>query len=90
MCIAFLSPSLLRLATDNHIGYMERDPVRGGDSLEAFKEILTIAKEKEVSAEMLPVSLPLLRLGTTTYCSSLMRNIEHMHAVFRTLMHMYI
>ena len=40
----------LSIATDNHIGYMERDPVRGGDSLEAFKEILTIAKEKEVSA----------------------------------------
>lgn len=34
---------------------MERDPVRGGDSLETFKEILAIAKEKEVSA-----TIPLL------------------------------
>ena len=27
---------------------MERDPIRGGDSLESFKEILTIAKTKQV------------------------------------------
>ncbi len=27
---------------------MERDPIRGGDSLESFKEVLTLAKEKQV------------------------------------------
>lgn len=35
-------------ATDNHLGYMERDPVRGSDSLDTFKEILTIAKDRDV------------------------------------------
>lgn len=36
------------LATDNHLGYMERDPVRGDDSLNTFQEILSIAKKKNV------------------------------------------
>jgi len=37
------------LATDNHIGYMEKDPVRFNDSLEAFEEVLKIAKSQNVS-----------------------------------------
>ncbi|KAF8639209.1 hypothetical protein AX17_001694 [Amanita inopinata Kibby_2008] len=36
------------LATDNHIGYMERDPIRGQDSIIAFKEILQLAVKNEV------------------------------------------
>ncbi|KAK7460995.1 meiotic recombination [Stygiomarasmius scandens] len=36
------------LATDNHIGYMERDPIRGQDSINTFKEILQLAKKNEV------------------------------------------
>ncbi|XP_050394505.1 double-strand break repair protein MRE11 [Patella vulgata] len=36
------------LATDIHLGYMEKDPIRGNDSLVAFEEILEIAKKKEV------------------------------------------
>ena len=39
------------LATDNHIGYNERDPVRGRDSIETFKEILQLAVENEVRAQ---------------------------------------
>lgn len=35
-------------ATDNHIGFMEKDSVRGNDSLEAFEEILKIAKSQDV------------------------------------------
>lgn len=37
------------LATDNHIGYNERDPVRGQDSINTFKEILQLAVKYEVS-----------------------------------------
>ncbi|THH12098.1 hypothetical protein EW146_g7826 [Bondarzewia mesenterica] len=33
----------IMLATDNHIGYLERDPIRGQDSINAFKEILQLA-----------------------------------------------
>ena len=40
-----LPPSI---ASDNHVGYAENDPVRCGDSLESFEEILSIAKEKDV------------------------------------------
>ena len=36
-------------ATDNHIGYMEKDIERCNDSLEAFEEVLRIAKEQDVS-----------------------------------------
>lgn len=41
------------LATDNHIGYNERDPVRGNDSINTFKEILELAKEKQVDMVLL-------------------------------------
>ena len=36
------------LATDNHIGYMERDPIRGQDSINTFKEILQLAVKNDV------------------------------------------
>ncbi|KAJ1553914.1 Double-strand break repair protein mre11a [Cladochytrium tenue] len=35
------------VATDNHLGFMEKDPVRGGDSFAAFEEILQIARRNE-------------------------------------------
>jgi double-strand break repair protein MRE11 len=38
----------IMLATDNHIGYMERDPVRGQDALNTFKEVLELAVKHEV------------------------------------------
>lgn len=36
------------LATDNHVGYNERDPVRGQDSIDTFREILEIARDRKV------------------------------------------
>jgi len=36
------------LATDNHVGYNERDPIRGDDSWKSFHEVLCIAKERDV------------------------------------------
>lgn len=44
-------PNAIRIlvATDNHVGYEERDPIRKDDSWKTFDEILTIAKEREVS-----------------------------------------
>ena len=29
----------IMIATDNHLGYMEKDPIRRNDSFEAFEEI---------------------------------------------------
>eukprot|EP00940_MAST-03C_sp_MAST-3C-sp2_P002162 g2162.t1 len=48
-------PNVLRilLATDNHLGYLENDPVRGNDSFVAFEEILEIALEKKVDFVLL-------------------------------------
>ncbi|ESO84026.1 hypothetical protein LOTGIDRAFT_108504 [Lottia gigantea] len=41
------------LATDIHLGYMEKDPIRGNDSLVSFEEILEIAKKKDVDFVLL-------------------------------------
>ncbi|KZP22232.1 DNA repair exonuclease [Athelia psychrophila] len=38
----------IMLATDNHIGYLERDPVRGQDSINTFREILQLARKYDV------------------------------------------
>jgi double-strand break repair protein MRE11 len=29
----------IMLAADSHLGYLDRDPVRGGDSFAAFEEV---------------------------------------------------
>eukprot|EP01039_Chlorochromonas_danica_P003315 gene3315-3636_t len=36
------------VSTDNHLGFAERDPVRGLDSFAAFEEVLLVAKQKKV------------------------------------------
>ena len=36
------------LTTDNHVGYMENDPIRGDDSWKTFSEILHIAMDQDV------------------------------------------
>lgn len=36
------------IATDNHLGYLEKDPVRGNDSFITFEEILQQAKKLQV------------------------------------------
>eukprot|EP00118_Oscarella_pearsei_P012313 m.89773 g.89773 ORF g.89773 m.89773 type:complete len:68 (+) comp36625_c0_seq3:46-249(+) len=37
------------LATDNHLGYLERDPIRGNDSIVTFEEILMLANLHEAN-----------------------------------------
>ncbi|GAA5862121.1 hypothetical protein JCM1840_001650 [Sporobolomyces johnsonii] len=41
------------LATDNHIGYAETDPIRGRDSINTFKEILDLAVANDVDMLLL-------------------------------------
>ncbi|THH04764.1 hypothetical protein EW145_g5283 [Phellinidium pouzarii] len=41
------------LATDNHIGYLERDPIRGRDSINTFEEILQLAVKHDVDLILL-------------------------------------
>ncbi|KAG0040995.1 Double-strand break repair protein mre11a [Podila clonocystis] len=41
------------VATDNHLGYLEKDPVRGDDSFNAFEEILQHAVKSEVDMILL-------------------------------------
>ena len=45
-----MDDDILRIlvATDNHLGFMERDPIRGEDSFSAFEEILSTSKDKKV------------------------------------------
>ncbi|KAI9054457.1 hypothetical protein LZ554_001619 [Drepanopeziza brunnea f. sp. 'monogermtubi'] len=41
------------VATDSHVGYEERDPVRKDDSWKSFDEVLCLAKEQEVDMVLL-------------------------------------
>lgn len=36
------------VATDSHVGYEERDPIRKDDSWKSFHEVLTLAKTQDV------------------------------------------
>lgn len=49
------APDTIRVlvSTDNHVGYGERDPIRGDDSWKAFDEIMCLAKEREVDMVLL-------------------------------------
>lgn len=44
------------VATDNHLGYLEKDPLRGNDSFDAFEEILKKAKELQVCGASAPIA----------------------------------
>lgn len=41
------------ISTDNHVGYEERDAIRGDDSWKTFHEVMTIAKERDVDMVLL-------------------------------------
>ncbi|KAI5805062.1 meiotic recombination protein Mre11 [Geopyxis carbonaria] len=41
------------IATDSHVGYNERDPIRGDDSWQSFDEVMTIAKDRDVDMVLL-------------------------------------
>ena len=41
------------ISTDTHLGYMEKDPVRGDDSFRAFEEVLEIARVNQVDMVLL-------------------------------------
>lgn len=43
----------IMISTDNHLGYLEKDPVRGDDSFRAFEEVLQIAKANKVDMVLL-------------------------------------
>ncbi|KAM0717111.1 hypothetical protein Q7P37_006963 [Cladosporium fusiforme] len=49
------SPDTIRVlvSTDNHVGYNERDPIRGDDSWKAFDEVMCLAKERDVDMVLL-------------------------------------
>ena len=41
------------ISTDNHVGYAERDAIRGEDSWKSFHEVMCLAKEKDVDMVLL-------------------------------------
>jgi double-strand break repair protein MRE11 len=44
---------IVSIATDNHLGYNEKDPIRGDDSFNAFEEILQLARQHDVDGILL-------------------------------------
>merc|ERR1719253_1992873 len=47
--------SVLRIliSTDNHLGYLERDPIRGRDSFAALEEVLALARQRRADLVLL-------------------------------------
>ena len=41
------------LSTDNHLGYLEKDPIRGNDSFAALEEVLSLARLHKVDLVLL-------------------------------------
>jgi double-strand break repair protein MRE11 len=41
------------IATDNHVGYNERDAIRGDDSWRSFDEAMCVARERDVDMILL-------------------------------------
>ncbi|KPA36004.1 double-strand break repair protein mre11, partial [Fusarium langsethiae] len=41
------------VATDNHVGYEERDPIRKDDSWRTFDEVLNLARTEDVDMVLL-------------------------------------
>ena len=52
---SYLAADTIRIlvATDNHVGYAERDAERGDDSWKSFHEVMCLAKEKDVDMVLL-------------------------------------
>ncbi|KAK9369386.1 Mre11 DNA-binding presumed domain-containing protein [Lipomyces kononenkoae] len=49
------TPNTIRIliSSDNHVGYNERDPIRGDDSWKTFNEVMMLAKEHDVDMVLL-------------------------------------
>ena len=65
------------IATDNHLGFAERDPIRSNDSFAAFEEVLLTAKKKKadfvlLAGDMFHENKPSRR--TTHTAMNLLRN----------------
>ena len=47
------------VSTDNHLGSLEHDPVRGPDSFAAFEEVLYLAKKLKVGCRSVAIDASL-------------------------------
>lgn len=52
---SFTAADTIRIlvATDNHVGFNERDPIRGDDSWKSFHEVMCLAKKHDVDMVLL-------------------------------------
>ncbi|KXL45171.1 hypothetical protein M433DRAFT_56814 [Acidomyces richmondensis BFW] len=52
---SFTAADTIRIlvASDNHVGYNERDPIRGDDSWKSFHEVMCLAKKHDVDMVLL-------------------------------------
>ena len=61
------------VTSDNHVGYNEKDEIRGGDSFHTFEEVLKIACDEKVRlavALAVVVRAPLAARSPRTLCSA--------------------
>ena len=52
-CLTAADTIRVLVSTDNHVGYNERDPIRGDDSWKSFHEVMCLAKERDVDLVLL-------------------------------------
>ena len=52
-CLLAADTIRILVATDSHVGYAERDHIRGDDSWKTFHEVMCLAREKDVDMVLL-------------------------------------
>ena len=52
-CLPAADTIRILVATDSHVGYAERDHIRGDDSWKSFHEVMCLAREKDVDMVLL-------------------------------------
>lgn len=60
------------VATDCHLGYLEKDEVRGFDSFDTFEEICSLAVKNKVRKDLVKIKIILflcLFCDAHTYCT---------------------
>lgn len=50
ICLPAQDTIRILVASDNHVGYEERDPIRKDDSWKTFDEIMNLARTEDVSS----------------------------------------
>lgn len=69
----------IMVSTDNHLGYAEKDPIRGNDSFAAFEEVLVLAKRHNVRSLVCLYALHFSSFVICTWFYSYLTMIQNLY-----------